>query len=326
MSFFIGNVKINSNVILAPMAGISNSTFRTICKEMGSGLVVTELISDKAIVYGSKKTFDLLKFKEQERPIAIQLFGGDAESMANAAKIVETKVRSDIIDLNIGCPVPKVAIKNHAGSGLLRTPEKIREIVSAVVKAVSIPVTVKIRIGWDEEHINAVEVAQICEEAGASAIFVHGRTRAQGYSGKANWQVIKEVVESVSIPVIGNGDITSCYDAKKMLDETGCVAVMIGRGVLGNPWLIKECVDYLENGKIPESVSIVDKITMMRRVVNDLIEEKGEKTGVLELRSNLMYYFKGMPNTKEIKLKICTCQSKDEFLSVIDEYQKLVED
>ncbi len=326
MSFFIGNVKINSNVILAPMAGISNSTFRTICKEMGSGLVVTELISDKAIVYGSKKTFDLLKFKEQERPIAIQLFGGDAESMANAAKIVETKVRPDIIDLNIGCPVPKVAIKNHAGSGLLRTPEKIREIVSAVVKAVSVPVTVKMRIGWDEEHINAVEVAKICEEAGASAIFVHGRTRAQGYSGKANWQVIKEVVESVSIPVIGNGDITSCYDAKKMMDETGCTAVMIGRGVLGNPWLIKECVDYLENGKIPESVSIVDKITMMRRVVNDLIEEKGEKTGVLELRSNLMYYFKGMPNTKEIKLKICTCQSKDEFLSILDEYQKLVED
>lgn len=224
----------------------------------------------------------------------------------------------------MGCPVPKVAIKNKAGSGLLKDIPRIKEIVAGIVNNVSVPVTVKIRIGWDEKHINAVEVAKACEEAGAKAIFVHGRTREQGYSGKVNLKAIKDVVEAVSIPVIGNGDITSYKDAYNMLKETGCTAVMIGRGVLGNPWLIKECVDYLERKIEPTPISFNTKIAMMQRMTNDLIEEKGEKVGVLELRSNLMYFLKCMPDTKSLKLKLCNAQSKKEILEIIEEYKHLV--
>ena len=234
--FKIGNVEIKNQVVLAPMAGISNTSFRKIIKEMGAGLMYAEMVSDKAICYQSKKTFDLLKMDECERPIAQQIFGSDVEDFVKAAKIVVETQKPDILDINMGCPVPKVAIKNQAGSALLKNPEKIKEIVSQVVAAVDIPVTVKIRSGWDEEHINALEVAKACESAGASAIAVHARTRSQGYSGHADWNIIKQVKENVSIPVIGNGDVTSCFLAKKMLDETGCDAVMIGRGLLGNPW------------------------------------------------------------------------------------------
>jgi len=228
----------------------------------------------------------------------------------------------DIIDINMGCPVPKVAVKNNAGSNLLKTPERVKEIVETVVKSVNVPVTVKIRSGWDEKNINAVEIAKICESAGASAICVHARTRSQGYSGKADWNIIKDVVNAVSIPVIGNGDILSCYDAKKMLDETGCAAVMIGRGALGNPWLIKECVDYLENGIEPSEISFQEKIDMMKYNIEELIKDKNETVGVLEMRTELMYYLKGMPNTKNLKLAICQAKSKDELLNIIDNYKK----
>ena len=217
MSFNIGNVKINGNIVVAPMAGVSNMTFRRICKSMGASLVVAEMVSDKAITFGNAKTFELLKMNDDERPISQQIFGSDVDSFVKAAKIVEETMHPDIIDINMGCPVPKVAIKNQAGSALLKNPEKIKEIVSAVVKAVNVPVTVKIRSGWDANSINAVEVAKIIEEAGASAITIHGRTRAQGYSGVADWNIIKEVVEAVNIPVIGNGDVKSCYDGRNWL-------------------------------------------------------------------------------------------------------------
>ena len=221
MKWKIGNVEIKNQVVLAPMAGISNTAYRQIIKEMGAGLIFAEMVSDKALVYGSEKTFDLLKMSDMERPIAQQIFGSDVDSFVKAAKLVEDKMHPDIIDINMGCPVPKVAIKSQAGSALLKNPDKIKEIVSAVVKAVSVPVTVKIRSGWDANSVNAVEVAKVIEEAGASAITVHGRTRAQGYSGNADWNIIKQVKEMVSIPVIGNGDVTSAEKAKEMLDFTG---------------------------------------------------------------------------------------------------------
>ena len=296
----IGNLEIKNRIVLAPMAGISNTSYRKIIKEMGAGLIYAEMVSDKAICFENEKTFDLLKMSEEERPIAQQIFGSDKESFIKAAKIIEEQMHPDIIDINMGCPVPKVAVRAQAGSALLKNPDKVYEIVEAVVKAVSVPVTVKIRSGWDEKHINAVEIAKKCEEAGASAITIHGRTRAQGYSGKADWNIIKQVKEAVNIPVIGNGDVVSCYDAKRMLEETGVDAVMIGRGVLGNPWLIKECVEYLNDGKEPQEVSFIDKVQMMRKHYQLLTEDKPEKLALLEIRTHIIWYLKGMPESKKI--------------------------
>ena len=316
----IGNVEIKNKIVLAPMAGISNTSYRKIIKEMGAGLIYAEMVSDKALVFSNEKTFDLLKMDDMERPITQQIFGSDLESFVEAAKIVEEKMHPDIIDINMGCPVPKVAIRAQAGSALLKNPEKVYEIVKAVVNSVSIPVTVKIRSGWDEKNINAVEIAKKCEEAGASAIAVHGRTRAQGYSGKANWDIIRQVKSAVSIPVIGNGDILSCYDAKRMLDETNCDAVMIGRGVLGNPWLIKECVEYLEENKEPQEVSFVEKVNMMKRHYTLLTEDKTEKQALLEIRSHIIWYLKGMPKSKEIKNQICQSKTTEEMFNIINDY------
>ncbi len=324
MKLKIGNVILDNQVILAPMAGVTNTTFRSICKNMGAGLVVGEMVSADAILYESNKTFELLKMNEKERPISQQIFGSDPDKMAKAAKIIEERMHPDIIDINMGCPVPKVAIKNHAGSALLKDPQRAFNIVKKVVDSVSVPVTVKIRIGWDEKSINANEIAKLCEKAGASAIFVHGRTRSQGYSGKANWSVIKDVVESVSIPVIGNGDIKSVYDAKRMLEETGCAGVMIGRGALGNPWLIKDTIAYLDNGTEPNSISFKEKIELMKYYVNKLVEDKNEVIGVLEMRTNLMFFLKGMPDVKSLKLEICKAKTKEELISLLNDYQEKV--
>ena len=317
----IKNVEINGKIVVAPMAGISNMTFRRICKSMGASLVVAEMVSDKAITYGNEKTFELLRMNDDERPISQQIFGSDVKSFVGAAKIVEEKMKPDIIDINMGCPVPKVAVKNQAGSALLKNPEKVGEIIKAVVGAVNVPVTVKIRSGWDQSSINAVEIAKIAEANGASAITVHARTRAQGYAGKADWNIIKEVVNAVDIPVIGNGDVVSCYDAKKMLDETGCSAVMIGRGLLGNPWLIKECVEYLESGKLPEVIDYNEKIDMMEYHLNKLCEDKTEKQAVLEIRNHLLNYLKGLPENKEVKNQVCRCKSRLEIINVLENYR-----
>lgn len=318
----IGNIEIKNQVVLAPMAGISNTAYRQIIKEMGAGLIYAEMVSDKAICYGSERTYELLKMNQSERPIAQQIFGSDLSSFVEAAKKIEEYMHPDIIDINMGCPVPKVAIKNQAGSALLKNPAKIKEIVSAVVKAVSVPVTVKIRSGWDENNINAVEVAKCIEEAGASAITVHGRTRSQGYSGHADWTIIKKVKEAVNIPVIGNGDIKTCFDAKRMLEETNCDAVMIGRGVLGNPWLIKECVLYLENGKLPEPVSSIEKIEMLKRHYKLLLESTNERAAILEIRMHALWYIKGLPNSSVIKDKICKTKTSAEIFEVLDNYLK----
>lgn len=317
----IKNVEINGKIVVAPMAGISNMTFRRICKSMGASLVVAEMVSDKAITYGNEKTFELLRMNDDERPISQQIFGSDVKSFVEAAKIVEEKMKPDIIDINMGCPVPKVAVKNQAGSALLKNPEKVGEIIKAVVGAVNVPVTVKIRSGWDQSSINAIEIAKIAEANGASAITVHARTRAQGYAGKADWNIIKEVVNAVDIPVIGNGDVVSCYDAKKMLDETGCSAVMIGRGLLGNPWLIKECVEYLESGKLPEVIDYNEKIDMMEYHLNKLCEDKTEKQAVLEIRNHLLNYLKGLPENKEVKNQVCRCKSRLEIIKVLENYR-----
>mgnify|MGYP002545295054 FL=1 len=320
MKWKIGNVEIKNQVVLAPMAGISNTAYRQIIKEMGAGLIFAEMVSDKALVYGSEKTFDLLKMSDMERPIAQQIFGSDVNSFVKAAKLVEDKMHPDIIDINMGCPVPKVAIKSQAGSALLKNPDKIKEIVSAVVKAVSVPVTVKIRSGWDANSVNAVEVAKVIEEAGASAITVHGRTRAQGYSGNADWNIIKQVKEMVSIPVIGNGDVTSAEKAKEMLDFTGCDAVMIGRGVLGNPWLIKECVSYLESGIIPPKPSAREKIEMLKRHYQLLVDSTSEKQAILEIRTHALWYIKGMPKSAYIKNEICKTKNSEDLFKILNDY------
>lgn len=320
--FKIGNIEIKNKIVLAPMAGICNNAFRRIAKEMGCGLIYAEMVSDKAIMYENEKTLDMLYMTDFERPIAQQIFGNDKESFVIAAKKIYETMHPDIIDINMGCPVPKVALRSQAGSALLKNPEKVKEIVAAVVASVPIPVTVKIRSGWDSEHINAVEIAKIVEEAGASAIAIHPRTRSQQYSGKADWNIIKQVTDSVKIPVIGNGDIKSCYDAKKMLDETGCDAIMIGRGVLGNPWLIKECVDYLENGKMPTLISEEEKIAMIIKHLDYLLQIKPEHIAVTEMRSHAAWYLKGMKNSINIKKSIFKCTTSEEFKNILLCYRK----
>ena len=318
--FQIGNVKIKNNVVMAPMAGISNSAYRTIIKDMGCGLIVAEMVSDKAIAYGNKKTIDMLYMTDYERPLSQQIFGSDTHSFVSAAKFIESNMHPDIIDINMGCPVPKVALSAQAGSALLKDPDKVYSIVKSVVDAVSVPVTVKIRSGWDSNHINAVEIAKIVEKAGASAITVHSRTRAQGYSGAADLDIIKKVKESVSIPVIGNGDIRSCYDAKHMIDYTKCDAVMIGRGILGNPWLIKECVDYLEKGILPKKVSIQEKFAMIKRHLDLLLKTKPKKVALLEIRTHIAYYLKGIPGAKELKSQIFKTNSQEEIINLLDNF------
>ncbi len=321
----IGNVEIKNRTVLAPMAGIGNSSFRKIVKEMGCGLIYAEMVSDKALFYNSKKTIDMLYMEDMERPITQQIFGSDKESFVVAAKYVYEHMRPDIIDINMGCPVPKVAVRSQAGAALLKNSEKIREIVSSVVAAVPIPVTVKIRSGWDHEHINAVEVAQICEEAGASAICVHPRTRSQGYSGKADWSIIKQVKEAVSIPVIGNGDITSGRLAQQMIDETGCDAVMIGRGVLGRPWVIREINHYLETGEELEEPTPTERIDFCLKHLENLNQLKNEHLAVLEIRSHIAWYLKGLPKSNEIKNKIFLQTSIFDIINTLNEYKKWIE-
>ena len=323
--FKIGDVLIKNNVVLAPMAGICNSAFRKIIKEMGCGLIYAEMVSDKGLIYDSKKTKDMLYFEECERPITQQIFGSDKETFVKAAKMVENIMNPDIIDINMGCPVPKVAIKSQAGAALLKSPDKIYDIVKSVVETVSVPVTVKIRSGWDNNSINAVEVAMICEKAGASAITVHGRTRSQGYSGNVDLDIIKQVKESVHIPVIGNGDIKDIESAKKMFSYTGCDAIMVGRGVLGNPWFIKQLVTYFETGIIIDKPNYREKIDMCFHHLDYLLKFKSEKVAVLEMRSHIAWYLKSMPGSQEVKKEIFKATTKEELQKILNNYLKILE-
>lgn len=322
MALKIGNVELDGQVILAPMAGVCNSAFRQICKEMGCSLVCAEMVSDKGMVYNSQKTKNMLYFEENERPISQQIFGSDKETFVKAAKMVYEIMKPDIIDINMGCPVPKVAVRAQAGSALLKNPDLIYEIVSAVVKAVPVPVTVKIRSGWDSNSINAIEVAKKCELAGASAITVHGRTRSQLYSGTCDLDIIKKVKENVSIPVIGNGDIKDIESAKKMLEYTKCDAIMIGRAALGNPWIFKEIDTYLKKGIAISKPTYEERIKMCYYHLEKLLKIKNERIAVLEMRSHIAWYIKGIPYHKDIKNLIFKAEKAEEIKEILDNYQK----
>ena len=318
MKWKIGNVEIANQVVLAPMAGICDSAFRRIVKSMGCGLIETEMVSTRAVMHLNRKTREMLMMTDFERPISQQIFGSDVESFINASKYICENMNPDIRDINIGCPVTKVAVKSGAGSALLKTPDKASDIIKNVVDTVPIPVTVKIRSGWDEN--NAVEIAKIAEDAGASAITVHPRTREQRYDVNSDWSIIKDVKEELSIPVIGNGDIWTCYDAKRMIDETGCDAIMIGRGILGNPWLVKQCVEYLDDGKEPERVTSKEKYEMFKIHAELIMGNYEDRVLMHKLRTTAAYYMKNLHGSVEIKKKIFLTSTKEELFDLLENY------
>lgn len=315
----IGKLKLSNPVILAPMAGVTDQPFRRLVREMGCGLVYSEMVSDMGLVYQNERTLEMLRIEADERPVALQIFGSDPEAMAKAARIV-ARVEPDTIDINMGCPAQKI-VKNGEGSALMKTPELACRIMAAVVEAVDIPVTLKIRAGWSQNSLNAVEMAGLAEKAGIAAIAVHGRTREQFYSGQADWNVIKAVKESVSIPVIGNGDIRSPKDAARMLEETGCDAVMIGRGAQGNPWLFRQIVRYLEDGVLLPGPTLEERIDMVLRHLEMLTEHKGEYIAVREMRCHASWYTKGLRRAAELRLRFNQAQSKEDFAAVMHEFK-----
>lgn len=314
----IAGVESGYPVFLAPMAGVTDMPFRVLCREQGCGLVCTEMVSAKGMYYGDLKTHQLTYLDNSELPAAVQIFGSEPDIMAEAARILNDS-NAAFIDINMGCPTPKI-VKNGEGSALMRNPALAGRIVRAVVNASKKPVTVKIRKGWDENSVNAVEIARISEENGAAAVTVHGRTRQQFYGGKADWSIIREVKRSVSIPVIGNGDINGPADAKRMINETGCDAVMVGRAARGNPWIFKSIRHYLETGRdIPEP-SAQERIEMLIRHLELMIGHKGERTGIMQMRKHIAWYVKGMKNATQIRQQVFNSQSKDEIINIIKEY------
>ncbi|WP_337103186.1 tRNA dihydrouridine synthase DusB [Paenibacillus sp. YIM B09110] len=315
----IGDIEMKNRVVLAPMAGVCNPAFRLIAKEFGTGLVCAEMVSDKAILHGNKRTMEMLFVDEREKPLSLQIFGGDRESLVEAAKVVDTQTNADIIDINMGCPVPKVT-KCDAGARWLLDPNKIYEMVSAVVDAVKKPVTVKMRIGWDDEHVYAIENARAVERAGGKAVSVHGRTREQLYTGKANWDIIRDVKQSVSIPVIGNGDVFSPEDARRMLDHTGVDGVMIGRGALGNPWMLYRTIQYLATGELLGDPAPREKMDVAILHLDRLIALKNEAVAVREMRKHLAWYLKGLPGGARVKDVIMEETDRDRMVAILENY------
>lgn len=313
----IGDVVLKNNIILAPMAGVTDLPFRLLCKKQGAGVVCTEMVSAKAILYKNRNTEELLRIHPEEGPVSLQLFGSDADIMAKMAARIEERP-FDILDVNMGCPVPKV-VNNGEGSALMKDPRLAEEILRKIVKSVKKPVTVKIRKGFDEEHVNAVEVAKRAEEAGVSAIAVHGRTREQYYSGKADWEIIAKVKEAVKIPVIGNGDINSPESAEKMMRETGCDGVMIGRAARGNPWIFREIASYLKTGKKPEPPSLKERCEVIMEHTALMLQYKGEYTAVREMRKHVSWYTAGMPHSARIRGKINSMEHMEELRECIKE-------
>lgn len=319
----ISNIEMKNPVVLAPMAGVTNPAFRLIAKEFGCGLVCAEMVSDKALVHGNERTREMLFVDEREKPLSLQIFGGDRKSLVEAAKIVDKESNADIIDINMGCPVPKVT-KCDAGARWLLDPNKIYEMVSAVVDAVEKPVTVKMRIGWDDDHIYVVDNALAVQRAGGQAVSVHGRTREQLYTGTADWSYIKQVKEALDIPVIGNGDVFTPEDARNMMDTTGCDGVMIGRGALGNPWMLYRTIEYLTHGTLPSDPSPEEKIRIAILHMDRLIAMRGEHVAVKEMRKHLAWYLKGLPGAARVKDRIMEESHRDEVIRMLEEYVEQV--
>lgn len=313
----IGNIEIKNSIALAPMAGVTDLPFRILCKEFGCGLMYTEMVSAKAILYKNKNTEPLLETNEDEHPIAVQIFGSDPDIMGDMAAKLSEERTFDIIDVNMGCPVPKI-VNNHEGSALMKNPRLVGEIVHNIVSKVQKPVTIKIRKGFEESNVNAVEIAKIAEANGAAAVAVHGRTREQYYSGIADWSIIAQVKKAVGIPVIGNGDIKNALDAKRMLEETGCDGIMVGRAARGNPWIFRNIADYLEKGILNEAPDMEEIKKMIFRHAELLIKYKGEYTGIREMRKHVAWYTFGMPHSSVIRNKVNQTENLEELRRLIE--------
>lgn len=319
MKWKIGNVEIPNQVVVAPMAGVTNSAFRVICKRFGAGYVVCEMISDRGIMYHNQRTLNMMDVDPEEHPMGIQIFGGTKETLVEAAKYVDQHTVADVIDINMGCPVNKV-VKTDAGARWLLDPNKVYEMVSYVTDAVKKPVTVKMRTGWDDKHILAVENALAAERAGASAIAMHGRTRKQMYTGQADWNILKEVASQLKIPFMANGDVKTPEDAKKILDMTGATAAMIGRAAMGNPWMLRRTEHYLETGELLPEATPEQKIEMAKDHLNRLVDLKGEYVGVREFRGLSTYYIKGIPRAARTKVALVEAETLDEMNDIFDRF------